>query len=167
MSADVLSRRALAVTLFLSIISAAHSASANDWPSFRGADRSAVSKETGLMARWPSDGPPLVWHVQGAGRGYASLAIAGDRIFTLGDGPSSEKDKNEYAICFDRQTGKRLWSKMTGKPWTSGQPSWQSSRSTPTVDGDVVYFLTPYGQLICFDTADGNERLAQRDEGGF
>ena len=80
------------------------------------------------MAKWPTDGPPLVWHVQGAGRGYASLAIAGDRIFTLGDGPSSEKDKNEYAICFDRQTGKRLWSKMTGKPWTSGQPSWQSSR---------------------------------------
>jgi outer membrane protein assembly factor BamB len=158
MPADIVSRRALAITLFLSIVPASHRASANDWPSFRGADRSGVSKETGLMPKWPSDGPPLVWHVQGAGRGYASLAIAGDRIFTLGDGPSSEKDKNEYAICFDRQTGKRLWSKMTGKPWTSGQPSWQSSRSTPTVDGDVVYFLTPYGQLICFDTADGQER---------
>ncbi len=129
----------------------------NDWPSFRGADRSAVSKETGLLSKWPAEGPPLVWKATGAGRGYASLAIVGDRFYTLGDGPSSEKDKDEYAVCFDRNTGKRLWSKKTGAPWTSGQPSWQSSRSTPTVDGDVVYFLTPFGELYCLDTADGHE----------
>jgi outer membrane protein assembly factor BamB len=110
------------------------------------------------LAKWPTGGPPLVWKTRGAGRGYASLAIAGDRIFTLGDGPSSEKDKDEYAVCFDRQTGKRLWSKKTGKPWTSGQPSWQSSRSTPTVDGDAVYFVTPFGDLYCLDTADGHEK---------
>ncbi len=158
MSADLLARGVLTVTVCLSLIPAARSATASDWPSFRGSDRTAVSKETHLLKKWPADGPRLIWHANGAGRGYGSLAIVGDRIFTLGDGPSSEKDKNEYAVCFDRATGNRIWSKMTGKPWTSGQPSWQSSRNTPTVDGDVVYFVTPYGQLICFDTADGHER---------
>jgi outer membrane protein assembly factor BamB len=156
MSAVVFPRRALVATLVLSVVPAL-SALGSDWPTFRGPDRSAVSKETGLLAKWPTDGPPLVWKTRGAGRGYASLAIAGDRIFTLGDGPSSELNKDEYAICFDRQSGKRLWSKKTGKPWTSGQPSWQSSRSTPTVDADRVYFVTPYGELICFETVDGRE----------
>jgi outer membrane protein assembly factor BamB len=140
-------RRALTAAAVLLALPAL-SALGNDWPSFRGPDRTGVSKESGLLKKWSADGPPLVWHVHGAGRGYASLAIVGDRIFTLGDGPSSESDKDEYALCFDRETGKRIWS----------QTSWQSSRSTPTVDGDRVYFLTPYGQLICYDVADGHER---------
>src|ERR1700735_5584510 len=29
-----------------------------DWPTFRGADRTAVSKETGLLQTWPESGPP-------------------------------------------------------------------------------------------------------------
>jgi outer membrane protein assembly factor BamB len=157
MSAAVFARRALSVTFVLLVVPAL-TALGSDWPTFRGADRSGVSKETGLLAKWPTGGPPLAWKTKGAGRGYASLAIAGDRIFTLGDGPSSAKDKNEYVVCFDRQSGKRLWSKKTGKPWTSGQASWQSSRSTPTVDGDALYVVTPFGQLYCLDTADGKER---------
>jgi outer membrane protein assembly factor BamB len=157
MSVGVPARRALAAAFVLSIVPAL-SALGNDWPTFRGPDRTAVSKETGLLTKWPADGPPLVWEARGAGRGYASLAIAGDRIFTLGDGPSSASDKDEYVVCFNRQTGKPLWSKKTGKPWTSGQPSWQSSRSTPTVDGGLVYIVTPYGQLICFEVADGHEK---------
>jgi len=143
------------------------SSRASDWPTFRGPDRSGVSKETGLLAKWPTDGPPLVWKTRGAGRGYASLAIAGDRIFTLGDGPSNAGDKNEYIVCFDRQTGKRVWSTKTGKPWTSGHPTWQSSRSTPTVDGNLVYVVTPFGYLICLDTASGAEKWRKGLRGDF
>jgi outer membrane protein assembly factor BamB len=140
------------------VVTVVQSSPAGDWPTFRGADRTAVSKETGLLAKWPSNGPALLWHTRGAGRGYASLAIAGDRIFTLGDGPSKAKDKDEYIVCFDRKTGKRLWSTKTGKPWVSGQPTWRSSRSTPTADADLVYVITPFGELFCFDAADGRVR---------
>jgi outer membrane protein assembly factor BamB len=167
-SAKVRASCALLVTFVLSVL-CLRSATAGDWPTFRGPDRTAVSKETGLLTKWPTDGPPLVWKMRGAGRGYASLAIAGDRIYTLGDGPSSASDKDEYLICFDRRTGKVLWKAKTGKPWTSGQPNWRSSRSTPTVDGGLVYVITPYGQLICFETADGHERWRkslQNDFGG-
>jgi outer membrane protein assembly factor BamB len=157
MSAAIVVRRALTLPLIF-IVVPAFAALGSDWPTFRGPDRSAASKETGLLSKWPTDGPPLVWKARGAGRGYASLAIAGDRIFTLGDGPSGAKDKDEYAVCFDRKSGKRIWSKKTGKPWTSGQPTWQSSRSTPTVDGDVVYFVTPFGDLYCLDTAHGSQK---------
>src|SRR4051812_11346243 len=72
------------------------------WPCFRGPDRSGVSKETGLLQSWPEDGPKLLWRTKGAGRGYASLAIADGRIVTLGDGPSTAgDDADEYLVAFN------------------------------------------------------------------
>ncbi|MFM8704634.1 MAG: PQQ-binding-like beta-propeller repeat protein [Planctomycetia bacterium] len=130
---------------------------AADWPTFRGPERTGVAPDTDLLEAWPAAGPRLVWQTAGAGRGYASLAIAGNRIFTLGDGLSTAADPDEYLSCFDRETGRQLWKTKTGQPWAEGPESWQSSRSTPTVDGDRVYVLTPHGQLVVCGTADGRE----------
>lgn len=139
-----------------------------DWPTFRGPDRTAVAEESGLLREWPESGPPLVWETAGAGRGYASLAIAGDQIYTLGDGPSTAADLDEYLSCFDRSSGELRWALKTGAAWNRGQDSLQGSRSTPTVDGDRVYVLTPHGELVCAGT-DGREqwrRHLMNDFGG-
>jgi outer membrane protein assembly factor BamB len=129
----------------------------DDWPTFRGPARTGVAADTDLLERWPADGPRLVWRSAGAGRGYASPAVAGDQIFTLGDGLSTAPDADEYLSCFDRATGRPLWRTKTGAAWTGGQPTWQSSRSTPTVDGGIVYVLSPFGQLVACATEDGRE----------
>lgn len=131
---------------------------AGSWPTFRGADRTGVSAETGLLTTWPAEGPELVWQTDGAGRGYAAVAVANGKLFTLGDAPSGSGDKDEYLTCFDRETGKLLWRSKTGPPWTSGQGAWQSSRSTPTVDGDLVYVITPAGVLVCVESEGGAEK---------
>jgi len=123
-------------------------ASAADWPTFRGTDRTAVAPDTDLLEEWPEGGPRLLWTATGAGRGYASVAIAGDKIFTLGDNLSAAPDANEYLSCFDRTTGQRVWIAPTGEPWNNGQDNWQGSRSTPTVDDGIVYVLTPHGRLV-------------------
>lgn len=128
-----------------------------DWPSLRGADRTGVAPDTGLLKRWPASGPKLVWKTAGAGRGYASVAISGGRMYTLGDGLSTKSDSDEYVTCFEQATGKPVWSYKTGPAWTSGPANWQSSRSTPTIDGDRVYVVTPHGKLICLDT-DGAKK---------
>lgn len=132
---------------------------AADWPTFRGSGRTAVAPDANLVESWPAAGPKLVWQTRGAGRGYASLAIVGDRMFTLGDGLSTAPDADEYLSCFDRKTGKQLWMTKTGKAWTDGQESWQSSRSTPTVDGDTVYVISPFGLLLACDAATGKEKF--------
>lgn len=129
----------------------------NDWPTFRGPDRSGVSPETGLLDHWPDSGPELVWETKGAGRGYASVAISGGRFYTLGDGPSTAGDADEYLTCFDQATGKQIWRTKTGPAWNKGRPDWQGSRSTPTVDGDRVYVISPHGKLVCVNT-DGAEQ---------
>lgn len=139
-----------------SLLTLAATADDGDWPSFRGPDRTGVSAETGLLTRWPEGGPRLLWETAGAGRGYASLAIVGDSIYTLGDGPSVADDEDEYLSCFDRDSGQPRWRLKTGPAWDRGQESWQGSRSTPTVDGDRVYVITPFGELVCAST-DGRE----------
>ncbi|MDZ4779541.1 MAG: PQQ-binding-like beta-propeller repeat protein [Planctomycetia bacterium] len=122
---------------------------ADGWPTFRGAERTAVAPDTGLLTAWPEAGPALVWESAGAGRGYASLAIAGGRIYTMGDGPSTAEDKDEYLLCFNLANGQQLWKTKTGEAWNEGDPSWQGSRSTPTVDANRIYVLTAHGVLIC------------------
>lgn len=128
----------------------------NSWPSFRGPERNGVSRDRGLLTKWPEGGPKLLWEADGTGRGYSSLAIAGGRIFTLGDGPSTADDKQEYLVCHNLADGQQLWKSRTGPAWNNGKRSWQSSRSTPTIDGDRVYVLTAHGGLISFNT-DGDE----------
>lgn len=132
-----------------------------NWPTFRGAARTAVAPDQGLIKEWPAEGPPQVWTAEGAGRGYASLAIAEGRIYTLGDKCSGAPDEDEYLTCFDVETGKLVWRAKTGAPWLEGPEDWQSSRSTPTVDGDRVYIITAHGKLLCFST-EGKE-LWQKD----
>ena len=43
------------------------SASADDWPQWRGANRDSVSGDTGLLQQWPAGGPPLTWRIEGLG----------------------------------------------------------------------------------------------------
>jgi outer membrane protein assembly factor BamB len=147
--------KALLKLLLLLLISIPSLVVAKDWPTFRGSDRTAVVRDAELLASWGEDGPELLWTATGAGRGYASPAIADGFVFTLGDGPSTANDKDEYLLCFDAASGKQKWMTKTGPAWNSGKESWQGSRSTPTVDGDMVYVVTPYGKLIAANTSDG------------
>jgi len=149
--------RASLLALLLTAAVAVPAARADDWPTFRGAARTGVAPDTNLLEKWPEGGPKLLWKAEGAGRGYASPAIAGNRLYTLGDGLSTAGDKDEYLSCYDRATGKQIWKTKTGQPWNEGPESWQSSRSTPTVDGDRVYVITPHGALVCCRADDGGE----------
>lgn len=126
-----------------------------DWPTFRGTDRSGVSKEADLLQEWPEAGPPLLWKSEGTGRGYTSLAIANGKMYLLGDGISDVDSKDEYFICLDIKDGQRKWATRIGPAWNEGSPTWQSSRSTPSVDGDRVYGLTATGELLCCNTETG------------
>ena len=127
------------------------------WNQFRGPDRTGVSSSIGLLSSWSEDGPPLEWQTDGAGRGYSSVSISDGKLFTLGDAPSTADDEDEYLLCFDLRSGKQIWKARLGEAWSEGPPDWQSSRSTPTIDGGRIYSLTAHGDLICSATGDGRE----------
>jgi outer membrane protein assembly factor BamB len=118
---------------------------ADDWPQFRGPDRTGISKEKGLLQAWPKEGPKLLWTYKNAGLGFSGPAIVGDTLYTLGG-----FDNAEYAIAIDLKTQRELWRTKIGALFSHGK--WgDGPRSTPTVDGDRLYALGAYGDLICVD----------------
>src|SRR5882672_2338133 len=80
-------------------------AAANDWPQWRGPDRTDVSKETGLLKQWPAEGPQRVWLFKNAGNGYSGPAIVNGKLFTMGT-----RDGSEILLALDANTGKELWT---------------------------------------------------------
>ena len=41
-------------------------------------------QETGLLKKWPDDGPKLLWHFDELGDGHTSAAVTGSGIYTSG-----------------------------------------------------------------------------------
>lgn len=122
-------------------------AAASDWPQWRGPKRDGVSTETGLLKQWPKDGPKQVWRFDDAGLGFSSMAIRDGKLYTLG----TRKD-DEIVLILDAATGKELWPAKIGPIFTFQGNVWgDGPRSTPTLDGDMLYALGAQGDLIALD----------------
>jgi outer membrane protein assembly factor BamB len=137
-------KKALLVAASLTLtVAAIHAAS--DWPQWQGPDRTAVSKETGLLKQWPASGPDVVWTANGLGNGYGSMAVVGDRVFV-----QAGRARSSTVIALNRADGKEVWSKALGATEINDQGP--GPRGTPTVDGDRLYVLTEAGDLHCLKT---------------
>jgi outer membrane protein assembly factor BamB len=133
------------------------SASAEDWPSWRGENRNAVSKETGLIDSWPADGPPLEWRASGIGKGYSSVVVSEGLVFTTG-----RIDGDVYCFAIELQTGRQKWASKIGT-------TARNVMATPTVHGEFVYAVDPDGELVCLSVSDGEivwQRSFVEDFGG-
>ena len=129
---------------------------ANDWPQWRGPQRNGVSQETGLLKQWPKEGPRLLWKVADIGSGYSTPAVVAERLYVAGN----EGMDNEFVQARAVKDGKQAWSTRLGQvgPNPSGRMSYPGARSTPTVDGDLLYALGSDGDLACLETATGKSR---------
>jgi outer membrane protein assembly factor BamB len=128
---------------------------AADWPQWRGPQRNGVSSETGLLKEWPKPGPRLVWQAKDIGDGYSTPSVVGNRIYVL----SNRGLDNEFVQALSTQDGKQVWAARLGKVGNPDQmPSFPTARSTPTVDGSLLYALGSDGDLACFETASGQIR---------
>jgi outer membrane protein assembly factor BamB len=138
------------------------SAGADDWPQWRGPNRDGICAETGLLKQWPSGGPRLAWKAQGLGNGYSTLAVVGERIFTVG-----ETGDSSSVIALNAADGQLKWSAKLGKAGAMG--GYIGPRGAPTVDGELVFALGQFGELACFEVSTGKERWRKhlvKDFGG-
>lgn len=139
----------------------AAAARGGDWPQWHGPKRDNVSTETGLSRQWGPNGPTLAWQASGLGLGFSSLAITNGRIFTMGD-----HGAEQFIEALDAKSGKMLWKTKVGP---SHEDEYGGPRSTPTVDGALLYAVGTEGDLVCLDTATGKEvwrRSLPKDFGG-
>jgi outer membrane protein assembly factor BamB len=140
-------------------------AGSHDWPQWRGVHRDGISSETGLLQEWPRKGPPLAWKATGLGAGFSGVSVSDGRVFTMGERPDPEKPQGPvetFVIALDEAGGKELWATRIGARHGDGGP-----RSTPTVDGDRVFALSPHGDLLCLEAATGKRHWGKSLRGDF
>lgn len=118
------------------------------------------------MQTWPKDGPPLAWSYEDLGIGFSGPAVVGNRLYTMG----SRKDKKTYVIALDigGEKPKEAWSKEVGAMYEHPMNFWGNGpRSTPTMDGEYLYALTGFGDLVCLAVKDGKEVWKKDMENDF
>jgi outer membrane protein assembly factor BamB len=96
------------------------------------------------------------------GNGYSSVVIANGRIFTMG-----ERQGKQFVLALGLVDGKELWSaEISSEGYDNAG---RGPRSTPTVDGDLVFAVSPQGDLLCCEAGTGNEvwrKNYRKDFGG-
>jgi outer membrane protein assembly factor BamB len=124
----------------------------NDWPQWRGPERTGVSSEAG----WVPEGREA-WKAN-VGLGYSCVSIAAGRLFTMGHDVERGLD---VIVCLDAETGEEHWShEYPAERWNKMHAG--GTNSTPTVVGDRVYTLNREGWFKCLSAAKG-ELLFERN----
>jgi outer membrane protein assembly factor BamB len=140
--------------------------STSDWPQWRGPERNGISRETGLLKEWPKEGPKLLWQVNDIGDGFSTPSVVGSRLYVM----SNRGMENEFVQALSTEDGKVIWTTRVGNVGNPNQdPPFPKARSTPTVDGNLIYALGSDGDLICLDAKSGKilwQKSLRKDFGG-
>lgn len=120
-----------------------------DWPEFLGPNRDSRSTETGVLTKWPKNGPRLVWSRK-LGTGYAIGSVAYGRLYQYDKvGSKARLD------CLNAETGEELWKFEYASSYEDLYGYNDGPRCSPLVDGNRVYLYGVEGMLHCLDATTG------------
>ena len=155
--------RSVAFSLF-ALCLFSHSAPADDWPQWLGPNRDGQWRETGVVEKLPKELKPL-WTAK-IGPGYTGPAVAGGKVVLMdrvtdtvigedgGRKPVSSKGK-ERVVCLDAEKGTEVWTHEYDCEYKNVSYG-SGPRTTPVIDGEVVYTLGTMGDLKCLKMKDGS-----------
>lgn len=137
---------------------------ADDWPQWLGPRRDSVWRESGIVERFPEEGLTVKWRAP-VEMGYAGPAVADGKVYvtdyvhrsgkiTNNAGGRDQLEGTERVLCFDAQSGERLWKHGYERSYNISFP--RGPRCTPTVDSGKVYTLGAEGDLLCLDAGNGD-----------
>lgn len=126
----------------------------DDWPEWRGAGRTGVWNEEGILEKFPEGGLDIVWRTPIYG-GYTGPSVSEGRVYLSDFRRTQGNDGLERALCLDEETGAILWVHEWPESY-KGLMYNVGPRATPTVDGDRVYVLGTMGALYCLSTETGD-----------
>lgn len=143
--------RGLALVVVAFGLSLTPIARGEDWPQWRGPRGDGSSTEKVVPTKWSAT-ENVYWKVEVAGGGHSSPIVVGDKVFLT---TALEKEQKRVLICFDRRSGKQLWSTVVLSAPLEGKHQLNSYASaTPACDGERVFvsFLEkPKIELACYD----------------
>lgn len=146
-------RKLLPVWMALATAICAH---AEDWPRFLGPRADGTSTETGLLDRWPTNGPPLLWE-KTIGAGYSAPSVRGG-LLVLHHRVGGE----EVVEAFDAVGGKARWRHAYPSRFVDPYGYNNGPRCTPLLTGNRCYTFGAEGKLLCLEL-DSGKLVWQRD----
>jgi outer membrane protein assembly factor BamB len=112
---------------------------AADWPGAYGPRRDNTSEQKKLLRTWPQEGPKTLWAAP-VGVGFGGASVKDGKVYLL----DRDEKVGDTLRVLDLATGKELWTFAYAAP---GEFMFPGSRSTPTLDGDLIYTCGPVGDL--------------------
>lgn len=131
-----------------------------EWPMWGGSlTRNMVSAETGLPSEWDAEtGVNVKWVAALGSHSYGNPVVAGGKIFvgTNNDAPRDGKVVGDKGVmmAFRESDGAFLWQMVHDKLASGDVNDWpfQGVCSSPSVDGDRLYYLSNRGEVVALDT---------------
>ncbi len=120
-----------------------------DWPGFLGPDGTGVSREQGLLANWPPDGPPLVWSRK-IGTGYSAPSVRGNRLVL-----HHRQGDEEVVECLRADTGEPVWKHAYASSFRDPYGYNNGPRCSPLLADELCFTFGAEGQLACLNLATG------------
>jgi outer membrane protein assembly factor BamB len=121
--------------------------------------RNMVSPETGLPEKWDIKSSENVkWNAKIGSQTYGGPVVAGGKVYV---GTNNEALKNPKltgdrgnVMAFDAADGKFLWQSAHPKLSAGRVNDWplQGVCSTPTIEGDRVYYISNRAELVALDS---------------
>ena len=137
----------------------AQSASADDWPQFRGPGGLGVSGAKNLPVTW-SETENLIWKTAMPGSGSSSPIALGGKLYVtcysgygLDQGQGEMEDLALHLVCVDGRNGKIIWNKKI-KPVLPESKSVRDhgyAAQTPATDGKHLYVFFGKSGVFKFD----------------
>jgi outer membrane protein assembly factor BamB len=119
--------------------SPARAKSGSDWADWRGPTRDGISLEKNLPEKWSRQGENLLWKAPYGGR--SAPIVMNGRVFMFNSAGEGET-MQERVLCFDAETGRKLWEYRFNVYSTDVPPrriAWSSPVGDPTT-GNVYAF---------------------------
>jgi outer membrane protein assembly factor BamB len=135
--------------LSLGLLALAAGIASADWPQFLGPQRNGISSETGLLDRWPTNGPPLVW-ARKVGTGYSAPSVR-DGALVLHHRESDQ----EIVEAMEAGSGRTLWRHAYASQFMDPYGYNNGPRCTPLLTSNRCFTWGAEGRLLCLELTTG------------
>lgn len=155
------------VLMGLMVLSAGNLACAENWPGWRGPQRTGVTPDTGMPEMWSAN-ENILWKTPISGLGTSNPVVWEDRVFLTA---SLGRNQSElHVLCYSRDTGQLLWrQKLWGTSPTLYYAVSGMAAPSPVTDGEHLFAFFGTGDVFCFDL-DGHliwQRALSEEYGVF
>jgi outer membrane protein assembly factor BamB len=127
-----------------------------DWPRFLGPRANNSSSETGLLDKWPTNGPSLLWEKE-IGAGYSAPSVRGE-LLVLHHRVGGE----EIVEALTAREGRPVWRHAYPSRFVDPYGYNNGPRCTPLLTSNRCYTFGAEGRLVCLELPTG-KLVWQRD----